>query len=418
MRVPGKMIVRSVTLPIVAAGFLVFAGCRARKPAVATDAEFQRKTQEALILAKPGSVIELPAGKWRLDRTLSLSVDRVTVRGAGMDKTILSFQGQQAGASGMLVTASDFTLEDLAIEDTAGDALKVKDATNVTIRRVRTEWTGGPKESNGSYGIYPVTSKNVLVEDSVVIGASDAGIYVGQSSNVVVRRNRVEQNVAGIEIENCHYSDVYENMATKNTGGILVFNLPDLPVKHGQYTRVFSNQVFANNTDNFAPKGNLVAKVPAGTGVMIMATKHIDVFKNTIKDNQTSNVSIVSYLVTDNPIKDPDYDPYTAAIYVHDNDLSGGGTAPSGLAIKALALAVGKPLGDILYDGTVDPNLVMGKHVAEDSRICIQNNGHARFLNFDAAGNFRHTSRDLAPYNCTYPPLEPVALASVVAAGR
>ena len=335
-----------------------------------------------------------------------------------MDKTILSFQGQQAGASGMLVTANDFTLEDLAIEDTAGDALKVKDATNVAIRRFRAEWTGGPKETNGSYGVYPVQSKNVLVEDSVVVGASDAGIYVGQSSNVVVRRNHVKSNVAGIEIENCHYADVYENVATQNTGGILVFNLPDLPVKNGQYTRVFNNQVFANNTDNFAPKGNIVAKVPAGTGVMIMATKHIDVFKNTLRDNQTSNVSIVSYLVTGNPIKDPDYDPYIEAIYVHDNTISGGGTAPQGLSVKALALVVGKPLGDIIYDGTVDPKkVVTGKHVADDSRICIQNNGNALFLNFDIAGNFRHTDRDLAPYNCTYPPLEPVELASL-AAGR
>ena len=414
-----KTIARPKVALAIATGFLILTSCGKEKPAVATDAEFQKRTQEALILAKPGAVIELPAGKWRLDRTLSLSVDKVTIRGAGMDKTILSFRGQKAGASGMLVTANDFTLEDLAIEDTAGDALKVTGSTNLTIRRVRTEWTGGPKETNGSYGIYPVQSKNVLVEDSVAIGASDAGIYVGQSSNVVVRHNRAESNVAGIEIENSQYSDVYDNTATKNTGGILVFNLPDLPVKDGKYTRVFNNQVFANNTDNFAPKGNLVAKVPAGTGVMIMATKHIDVYKNTIKDNVTSNVSIVSYFVTDNPIKDAQYDPYTEAIYVHDNDISGGGVAPSGLAVKALALVVGNPLGDILYDGTVDPKkLVAGNRPPDGSRICVQNNGSATFLNFDAADNFRHTSRDARPYDCTYPPLEPVTIASVGAAGR
>ncbi len=414
-----KTIPRPNVALAIATGFLILISCGKEKPSVATDAEFQKKTQEALILAKPGSVIELPAGKWRLDRTLSLSVDKVTVRGAGMDKTILSFRGQKAGASGMLVTANDFTLEDLAIEDTAGDALKVTGSTNLTIRRVRTEWTGGPKETNGSYGIYPVQSKNVLIEDSVAIGASDAGIYVGQSSDVVVRRNRAESNVAGIEIENSQFSDVYENTATKNTGGILVFNLPDLPVKDGKYTRVFNNQIAANNTDNFAPKGNLVAKVPAGTGVMIMATKHIDVFKNIIKDNNTSNVSIVSYLVTDNPIKDASYDPYTEAIYVHDNVISGGGGNPSGLKIKALALAVGKPLGDILYDGAVDPKkLVAGKGVVDDSRICIQNNGKALFLNFDATDNFKHTSRDPRPYNCAYPPLEPVTIASAGAAGR
>ena len=69
-------------------------------------------------------------------------------------------------------------------------------------------------------------------------GASDAGIYVGQSRNIVVRRNQVEFNVAGIEIENSTDADVYDNMATNNTGGILVFNLPGPPVQDGRRTRV------------------------------------------------------------------------------------------------------------------------------------------------------------------------------------
>jgi len=34
-------------------------------------------------------------------------------------------------------------------------------------------------------------------------------------------------NVAGIEIENCTDADVYENISTNNTGGVLVFDLPD-----------------------------------------------------------------------------------------------------------------------------------------------------------------------------------------------
>lgn len=399
---------------VMAAGFLILSSCGKKGPAIPTDSEFQRKTQEAFILARPGSVIELPEGKFHLDRTLSLTVENVTVRGKGMDKTILSFKGQKAGPAGMQVTADAFTLEDLSIEDTQGDALKVNGANHVTIRRVRTEWTAGPRETNGSYGIYPVQCKNVLIEDSVAIGASDAGIYVGQSSDIVVRHNRAEFNVAGIEIENSQFSDVYRNTATNNTGGILVFNLPDLPVKDGKYTRVFNNQIVSNNTENFAPKGNIVAKVPTGTGLMVMATNHIDVFKNTIQDNHTSNVSIVSYYVTDNPIQDAQYDPYTGSIYVHDNVISGGGTDPAGMGVKALALVVGKPLGDILYDGIVDPKkLTAGKRVPDDLRICIQNNGGATFLNFDAGHNYKNTRRDLSSHNCAYPPLQLVALAPV-----
>jgi parallel beta-helix repeat protein len=390
--------VRLTALPL---ALTLICSCVKKDAGIPTGPEFQKKAQEALILAKPGAVIELPEGRHELTSTLSLSVENVTIRGKGMDKTILSFKNQKTGSAGMLVTANGFTLEDVAIEDSKGDALKINGATGVTIRRVRAEWTGGPKETNGSYGLYPVQCKNVLIEDSVVIGAADAGIYVGQSKNIIVRRNRAEYNVAGIEIENSQDADVYQNTATNNTGGLLVFNLPDLPVKDGRNARVYENKVYANNTANFAAKGNLVAKVPAGTGVIIMATNHIDVFKNTIKDNATANISIVSYLTTGNPMNDPSYYPFTDEIYVHDNTISGGGDNPAGRIAQDLAPRLGKPLPSILYDGVVDPQ----KHTA---KICVQSNGDATFANYDAANGFKHVLRNASSNNCTLPPVATV----------
>jgi len=94
-----------------------------------------------------------------------LNVSGVTLRGEGMDTSVLSFRGQVQGAEGLLVSASDFTIEDLAIEDTRGDALKINEGSNIVIRRVRTEWTNGPDVENGAYGIYPVQTENVLLED-------------------------------------------------------------------------------------------------------------------------------------------------------------------------------------------------------------------------------------------------------------
>jgi parallel beta-helix repeat protein len=300
----------------------------------------------------------------------------------------------------MLVTSNGFTLEDIAIEDPKGDALKVNGSNGVNIRRVRTEWTGGPNEKNGSYGIYPVQCTNVLIEDSVAIGASDAGIYVGQSKNIIMRRNRAEFNVAGMEVENSQNADVYQNKATNNTGGILVFNLPDLPVKDGKNARIFENNVFANNTENFAPKGNIVAKVPTGSGVIVLATNHIDIYKNTIKDNATSNIAIYSYLTTGNPINDPAYDPYTDSIYIHDNAISGGGTAPAGRT-RDLVPVLGASMPSILYDGIMRPD-------TKDAKICIQNNGDATFADYDAGNKFKHPKRDLKAHDCSLPPLPAV----------
>ena len=255
----------------------------------AADAEFQKGLQERLLDAKPGDVIDIPAGRYALDRSLSLRVDGVTIRGAGMDKTVLSFKGQKSGAEGLIVNASGFTLENLAIEDSKGDGLKVNEGEDIVIRGVRVEWTNGPHTGNGAYGLYPVQTKNVLIEDSVVIGASDAGIYVGQSQNVVVRRNRAERNVAGIEIENCIDADVYDNVATENTGGILVFNMPDLP-QPGHTARVFKNRIFKNNTGNFGRKGTAVAAVPAGSGVVIMSNDDVEIF-----GNPTRTIEVIFY---------------------------------------------------------------------------------------------------------------------------
>ena len=109
-------------------------------------------------------------------------------------------------------------IEDLTVEDTVGNAIKVLGAKDVTFRNVRVEWTGEAKSTNGAYGIYPVECQNVLIDSCISIGASDAGIYVGQCHDVIVRNCRAERNVAGIEIENTLRADVYDNIATNNFG--------------------------------------------------------------------------------------------------------------------------------------------------------------------------------------------------------
>jgi len=149
---------RKVLLLVLSPLPLAIAACGSAPPPEglsAADAAFQKSLQQQLLDAKPGSVIEVPAGIHRFDRGLSLRVNGVTLRGAGQDKSILSFKGQIAGPEGMLVYANDFTIENLAFEDTKGDALKINDGENIVIRGVRTEWTAGPSSNNGAYGMYP-----------------------------------------------------------------------------------------------------------------------------------------------------------------------------------------------------------------------------------------------------------------------
>lgn len=372
----------------------------------AGETGFAAELRQQLLDAKPGDVIHVPAGTFRFERSLNLRVDNVTLRGQGMDKSILSFKGQRAGAEGLLVNASGFTLEHLAIEDSKGDGLKVSEAENITIRGVRVEWTGGPKSSNGAYGLYPVLTRNVLIEDSVAIGASDAGIYVGQSRDVIVRNNRAERNVAGIEVENTVNADVYGNVATENTGGILVFNMPAL-TQQGAAIRVYGNKVFKNNTGNFGAKGTPVASVPAGSGMVINSNDDIEIFDNDIADNKTANIIISSVYSTG--YKDDkasgEFDPYPERIYIHGNRLSGGGDSPDGLDFKALRVKAYGLTGnfpDVLFDGYVNPAR------AEGPQLCLRD--VSGVLNADGPGGYSNPSTDMTPYDCTLPSLPAIDL--------
>jgi parallel beta-helix repeat protein len=402
----------------VTAGFLLSSCSGDDRPAVqAVESEFQKQLQMQLIKAKPGDVITIPEGVHAINRGLSLNVSGVTLRGVGMDKSILSFRDQVQGAEGLLVNASDFTIEDLAIEDTAGDALKINEGRNIIIRRVRTEWTSGADENNGAYGIYPVQAENVLLEDSVAIGASDAGLYVGQSRNVVVRNNRVEFNVAGIEIENTMHADVYGNVARNNTGGILVFNMPDLP-NPGHSTRVFENEIVANNTANFGAEGTPVASVPAGSGIVINSNDRVEIFDNVIADNETANIIISSYYATGfqgtRDVADH-YDPYPETIYVYGNTLSGGGSSPDGLDLEALKVAKFGPTGrlpDVLWDGYVNADKVDedGKLLPEYA-ICVDNEA-AEVLNADLGNGSENIVIGDDQHRCTHEKLPAVQLAA------
>jgi len=364
--------------------------------------------QLRLLEAQPGDTILLPAGTFNFERGLTLNVDNITLRGAGMDSTVLSFKNQLAGGEGLLVNGSGFTIEDIGIEDSRGDALKIARGDNIIIRRVRTEWTNGPDTNNGAYGIYPVQTRNTLIEDSVAIAASDAGIYIGQSENIIVRRNRAEFNVAGIEIENSFNADVYENIAINNTGGILVFNMPNLPVP-GHSTRVYDNEIQNNNTANFAPPGTAVSSVPAGSGVLINSNDKVEIFNNRFDNNQTANIIISSYFsagYNDRQMA-ADFDPYPETIFVYDNEFGAGGNAPGFPELDMLRQALFGADGsfpDILWDGITHP-----ERQSMEYAICVQN-GDAQVLNIDGANNSANPRVESEPHQCEHSKLSPVSL--------
>lgn len=361
-----------LVLAAAAAALLVTSVAEARTWRIRPGPEAEQQLQTALIEAAPGDTVQLGRGRFELSTGLSLDVDRVTIRGEGENRSVLSFDNQRRGAEGLLITSDNVTLRGFAVENARGDAIKARDCSGITIREVRVEWTRGPNPENGAYGLYPVNCSNVLIERSIARGASDAGIYVGQSRNIIVRENVAEFNVAGIEIENSFNADVSGNTATRNTGGILVFDLPGLPQKGGHSVRVFRNRIVNNDTPNFAPAGNIVASVPTGTGVLIMANRNVHVFDNDIADNGTVNVLVTAYR---NEFDDAEYNPLARDIVIRNNRFGNTGFAPAG-DLAGLA-QMGVPIPDVMWDGATMYS-VGGAPRSEVVRIVVRDNSSTR----------------------------------------
>ena len=373
----------------------------------------QEEIQEALIDLEPGDVLTLEPGEYFFEDGISLDVDDVIFEGSGIDDTILNFGNQISGAQGLLVTSDGVTLRDFAVLDAKGDAIKVIGADGINMIRLRTEWTGGPKATNGAYGFYPVESKDVLIDGCVAIGASDAGIYVGQSQNIIVKNSVAQYNVAGIEIENSYYADVFDNLASHNTGGILVFDLPDLPQQGGHHVRVFRNKAINNDTDNFAPEGNIVGEVPRGTGIIIQANSDVEVFDNDIYGNGTVNLSIVTYGYE---TEDENYNPHPKSIQIHGNRFGDGGFDPDigtgELAAILFELSDGD-MPDIFWDGILPTSqMIFGQ--PDEERLLITNNGNATFLTLNPIKYilpfFDPVERDIKAYEGKVRPLPEVIL--------
>ncbi len=371
---------------------------------------FQKKLQTQLINVVDGASINIEAGSFLCTGTLSVEgKNNVTISGQGIDKTILSFKNQSQGAEGLRVSnAKNIIIENLTLQDSKGDLVKTMNVDGITFRNVKVEWTGTPKASNGAYGLYPVQCQNVLIDSCIAIGASDAGIYVGQSRNIELKNSKAYHNVAGIEIENSVNAKVHHCESYENTGGLLVFDLPDLLLKKGGNCEVFENYIHHNNYPNFAPKGNIVATVPNGTGILLLAANNVDIHHNQIIDNQTNSTAIISYYMTEKPINDKVYYPYPTAIKIHHNTYQRQATkaiakGKIGLLYR-LKLRFGKQVPHIIFDGIVDPaNLNENGSFLPGKGICIFENKEQTFVNIDAGRGFKNVSKSLEKYTCVNP---------------
>lgn len=312
----------------------------------------------AMIQLRPGDTLEFACGFIELEHGLLIqATEDVTVKGCGKDETVLSFRDSDNVTGLEALNVRGITVRDLTIADSPGDAFKLKGVKWGTLLNVRAYWSGGgepvtasnyterlqvgctqppmnpgdptpdyvPSSASGRYGIYPVESENILVDNAESVGASDAGIYVGQTNTAIIRNSRAVYNVMGFEIENVQGGEYDNNLAECNTGGFLIYDLENI-TQYGDTSVMLNNLARNNNTYNFAHSG-LVSAVPRGTGFLTLGYDNIEIVNNTFEDHSTAAIIYASYELIDGKDKTTDkkLDPYTEGLHIHDNILRNSG---------------------------------------------------------------------------------------------
>jgi parallel beta-helix repeat protein len=300
--------------------------------------------QEVIDRAAPGSVIRVQPGEYY--ESITVDADKITlIGGDGTPATRPALDGHGVHSDAVIVSGRDFTMSNFEIRHFVGNGVVAQETTNFTLRDSKLEDTG-------LYGVYPVRSSFVKVQKVEVIGARDAGIYVGQSKGIVVEDCVAHGNVTGIEIENSVDARVERNYVYDNAGGILVFALPGNPSKEAKRTRVALNRIIGNNHENFADPGSIVSKVPSGGGVFILAADDTEVTENEIRDNHSFGVAVLG-LESLFPGRGPfDVGAFSDRTRVHENRFEGNGLK----ADKAIA-AAGLKGADLLWDVTGATNV-------------------------------------------------------------
>ena len=292
--------------------------------------------QDAIDIAESGDTVLVKPGIYH--ETLTMDISGITLLGEEEDGQRPILDGKHVLTDGMVGSGSDIEIRKFAVRNYTANGLMINGGTNVAFRDLYLYDTG-------LYGVYPVECVGVTIERCEVTKVRDAGIYVGQSRDIIVRNCVAYGNVAGIEIENSVDALVENNEVYNNTAGILVFLLPNNPSKISLNCKVVNNRVHDNNHENFGDEGAIVSLVPSGTGILIMAADEVEVAENEIRGNNTTGIGMVELDIVFGEGAIYDVDPLPDRNWIHDNILENNGLDPDPSVVE-----LGLDGVDLLWD--------------------------------------------------------------------
>lgn len=266
--------------------------------------------QSVVDQALPGDTIEVPYGIY-LERVI---IDTSDIKFFGIPNENGEWpiiDGEGVGTDGVIASGNNFEMAYFQVKNFTSNGVLVEGTTGVYLHDMYIENTG-------VYGVYPVRCTDVLIERIEGTLMNDAAIYAGKSENVVIRDTLTYGNVIGIELENTVNGEVYNNVAHDNTIGIFIDLLPQLPSKVSMYTKVHDNITENNNGENFGKPGTAVSLIPPGTGILILAADHVEVYNNTIRGNKSVGLAVFNLTIGFSE-EEIDVGPNPEHNYAHDN---------------------------------------------------------------------------------------------------
>jgi len=210
---------------------------------------------------------------------------------------------------------------------------------------------GNVAEDNGVYGIFPVTSRHGVLANNTVRGTvRDAGIYVGQSDDVLIAGNNAVDNLIGIEVENSRDVTVIGNQSSNNTIGIFVDVLFDKVKLTQKTTLVAFNNVHDNNRPNSSDPDDITAIFPPGFGILLVGADTTTVTQNEVRHNGFAGIAVSSlclaFALQGQACPPLDVDPDPDRNRITRNRSTGNGTVSTGDPVLDTLR------GDLVWDGS------------------------------------------------------------------
>lgn len=307
----------------------------------ADDVVVVSSIQAAVDAAAPGDTVVVPPGRYH--ETVTIGKSGITIRGsrgAVLDASGFAVGIRAAAGPGgpgcPSTTLTGITIDGLRVENASFTGVLLRGVDDFSVR-------DGVYTGNDEYAIFPICSRNGTITGNQVEGTDDAAIYVGNSHDVIVERNRATASTVGIEIENSTGIVVRDNLTVGNTSGIVTFVLPGLAVPMTDDVLIERNVVMHNNRPNpVLPEEDVVGLIPTGTGILTVAADRVTVRHNQVVGNDSGGIAVMA-LPFPNP--DPRVDPFPDGNLVLGNVALANGRSPEPLRSPY-------PGADLIYDGS------------------------------------------------------------------